>query len=251
MAENTEKEFDIDRMSDDEFMAHLEEPQEDSDEIDDETAFLIDSSAAEVRVAAAAYCDEIGVSDRAIYNSINASVTSEEIEGLKNSKIDSSIVLAFNATDPTVKGKMDVLETGAGLVEKGLLKIAEECGITRPIIDVAAMPLGVGAGASIRSVITVKATLGLPAGGGFHNTASAWDWMKKFKKQYREAYPPTDIGTNLIAQILGADFLLYGPIENARLVFPAVAMVDIMLAENAQELGLKVLEESHPINKLI
>ena len=38
MAENTEEEFDMDKMSDEEFMAHLEEPQEDSDEIDDEIA---------------------------------------------------------------------------------------------------------------------------------------------------------------------------------------------------------------------
>jgi tetrahydromethanopterin S-methyltransferase subunit H len=220
-------------------------------EIDDSTAFLIDSSAGDVRAAAAQYCTEIGVADRAIHNSINASVNEEEIAAVRDSDLDAAIVLAFNATDPSVKGKMDILEVGGTGQEKGMLDVAKDCGITRPIIDVAAMPPGAGSGATIRSIMAVKGHLGLPTGGGFHNMASAWDWLKKFKKEHKEAYMPTDIGTNLVAQIVGADYLLYGPIENARSVFPAVALVDIMLAETAHELGIETLDPNHPINKLV
>lgn len=219
--------------------------------IDDTTAFLIDSSAGEVRAAAAQYCTEIGVADRAIHNSINASVNEDEIAAVRDSDLDAAIVLAFNATDPTVKGKMDILEIGGTGQEKGMLDVAKDCGITRPLIDVAAMPPGAGSGATIRSVMTVKGHLGLPTGGGYHNMASAWDWLKKFKKEYKEAYMPTDIGTNLVAQIVGSDYLLYGPIENVRSVFPAVALVDIMLAETAKELGIETLDPNHPINKLV
>ncbi|MDF1558388.1 MAG: tetrahydromethanopterin S-methyltransferase subunit H [ANME-2 cluster archaeon] len=220
-------------------------------EVDDATAFLIDSSAGDVRAAAAAYCTEIGVADRAIHNSINASVNEEEITAVRESDLDAAIVLAFNATDPTVKGKMDILEVGGTGQAKGMLDVAKDCGITRPIIDVAAMPPGAGSGATIRSIMAVKGHLGLPTGGGFHNMASAWDWLKKFKKEHKEAYMPTDIGTNLVAQIVGADCLLYGPIENVRSVFPAVALVDIMLAETAHELGIDTLDPNHPINKLV
>ena len=220
-------------------------------EIDDSTAFLIDSSAGDVRAAAAQYCTEIGVADRAIHNSINASVNEEEIAAVRDSDLDAAIVLAFNATDPSVKGKMDILEIGGTGQEKGMLDVARDCGITRPIIDVAAMPPGAGSGATIRSIMAVKGHLGLPTGGGFHNMASAWDWLKKFKKEHKEAYMPTDIGTNLVAQVVGADCLLYGPIENARSVFPAVALVDIMLAETAHELGIETLDPNHPINKLV
>jgi len=220
-------------------------------EIDDTTAFLIDSSAGEVRAAAAQYCTEIGVADRAIHNSINASVNEEEIAAVRDSDLDAAIVLAFNATDPSVKGKMDILEIGGTGQARGMLEVARDCGITRPIIDVAAMPPGAGSGATIRSIMAVKGHLGLPTGGGFHNMASAWDWLKKFKKEHKEAYMPTDIGTNLVAQIVGADCLLYGPIENARSVFPAVALVDIMLAETAKELGIETLDPNHPIFKLV
>jgi tetrahydromethanopterin S-methyltransferase subunit H len=62
---------------------------------------------------------------------------------------------------------------------------------------------------------------------------------------------PTDIGTNLVPQILGSNFQLFGPIENTNTVFPATAMTDIILAENAKELGLEIEDENHPINKLV
>jgi tetrahydromethanopterin S-methyltransferase subunit H len=225
-------------------------------EVDNKTPFLIDSSAGDVRAAAAAYVTEIGVADRAIYNSINASVHADEIEAIRDSDITSSIVLAFNATDPSVKGKIDILETGGTGQDKGMLEIAKECGITKPLVDVAATPLGAGSGASIRTVIAVKGHFGLPVGGGFHNMASAWDWMKTYKKQFetreqkQAIYMPTDIGTNLVAQILGSNYLLFGPIENTDKVFPAAAMVDIMLGETAKELGLEIMDENHPLNKL-
>lgn len=224
-------------------------------EICDDIPFLVDSSDGKVRATAAKYATEIGVANRAIHNSINASVTPEEIKAIKDSDLDSAIILAFNATDPSVKGKLEILEKGGSGQTKGMLDVAKECGITRPLIDVAATPLGAGSGATIRSVLAIKGKLGLPVGGGFHNMASAWDWMKKFKKEDPEAktesWPPVDIGTNLVAQIMGANFLLYGPIENVKKVFPAVAMVDIMLAETAKDLGLSTLAEAHPIKKLV
>lgn len=226
-------------------------------ELDDKTPFLIDSSAGEVRAAAAEYVTEIGVAKRAIYNSINASVHADEIAAIADSDINCSIVLAFNATDPSVKGKLEILETGGTGQSKGMLEIAKECGITKPLIDVAATPLGAGAGASMRSVVAIKGHLGLPVGGGYHNMASAWDWMKNYKKKFetkeekQAIYMPSDIGTNLVPQVLGSNFQLFGPIENTDKVFPATAMVDIMLAETAKELGLEVKDPNHPIFKLV
>jgi len=213
--------------------------------------FLVDSSAPSVRAFGVKYATEIGVADRAIHNSINASITPEEFEAVKESDLDSSIILAFNAIDSTTKGKIDVLTMAAGGAEKGMLEYAKEAGITRPLVDVAAMPLGNGSGATIRAGIAVKAMLGLPVGAGYHNGASAWDWMKKYRKQNKSAFAPVDIGSNLVAGIVGADYYLYGPAENASIVYPAAAMVDIMCAESAKELGLDVLDPNHPINKLL
>ena len=213
--------------------------------------FLIDSSAGDVRAYGVEYVTEIGVADRAIHNSINASIQEEEVVALTESDVSSAIILAFNATEPGVKGKIEILEIGAAGIEKGMLEIGAECGITKPLVDIAAMPLGSGAGANVRTGVAVKARFGLPVGGGYHNSASAWDWMKKFKKEHREAWPPVDIGNNLIAGIAGADYYLYGPIENSTMVAPAAAMIDIMVAENAEELGLTVKDPNHPFKRLI
>ncbi|MDY0267330.1 MAG: tetrahydromethanopterin S-methyltransferase subunit H [Methanimicrococcus sp.] len=224
-------------------------------EIDDKTPFLMDSSDSDVRAAAALYATEIGICERAIYNSVNASIEEKEIEALTRSGINASIVLAFNAINPTVLGKIEILEKGGTGLSGGLLEISKMCGIEKPLIDVAAVPLGSGAGASMRGITAIKGHLGYPVGGGFHNTASAWDWMREFKKTQenpKEYYLPADIGTNLVAQAMGANFLLYGPIENAKYVASSVAMVDIMLEENAKELGIKLSDEENlPIGKLI
>lgn len=224
-------------------------------DVDPKTPFLMDSSDGAVRAFCARYATEIGVESRAIYNSVNASIENAEMEALKESKIDASIILAFNAINPTVAGKVEILETGGTGLSGGLMSIAQECGITRPLIDIAAVPLGSGAGASMRAITAIKGHMGLPAGGGFHNTASAWDWLrdhKKTKENPREYYLPADIGTNVAAQTLGANFLLYGPIENAGYVTPTAAMIDIMLEENAKELGIAI-ENEHlsPIGRLI
>ncbi|MEA1895478.1 MAG: hypothetical protein U9N36_09830 [Euryarchaeota archaeon] len=39
--------------------------------------------------------------------------------------------------------------------------------------------------------------------------------------------------------------------ENSTMIAPAAAMIDIMVAENAEELGLTVQDPNHPFKKLI
>jgi len=215
-------------------------------------AFLVDSSDANTRVAGAKKADEIGVSERVIYNSINASAKPEELEALKPLKFTSSIILGFNAMDMSVKGRMEMFTKGGAGQAKGMLPLATEKGITRPLLDVAATPLGSGSGATYRSIFAVKSQLGEPVGGGYHNIPSAWSWLKKFKKQPGKegAYMPSDIGSNLIAITLGCDFCLYGPIEHSVEVFPAVAMNDIVVAEAAKDLGTEPVA-NHPLKKLV
>ncbi|CAJ37212.1 tetrahydromethanopterin S-methyltransferase subunit H [Methanocella arvoryzae] len=215
-------------------------------------AFLIDSTVADARVAGAKKADEIGLSDRVIYNSINAAAQAAEIEALQPLKFTSAIVLGFNAMDMSVKGRMEMFTKGGAGQPKGMLTLATEKGITRPLLDVAATPLGSGSGATYRSIFAVKSQLGEPVGGGYHNIPSAWAWLKKFKKQPGKegAYMPSDIGSNLVAITLGCDFCLYGPIEHSVEVFPAVAMNDIIVAEAAKDLGTVTVDE-HPLKKLV
>ena len=254
------------------------------DSIDHKTAFLLDSSAPQARMDTAKWVTEIGLAHRCIYNSINGSISDKEIEVLKNSDVDASIVLAFNPADPSVPGRQKVLiEGGVAGQKKGMIPISEDCGITRPILDTAATPLGLGSGGSYREILACKAIFGYPTGGAYHNMTVAWTWLKRWKgtsktpsvleagykgkdllleqmsKHYlggmagikQAAWSAPDIGCNLIASTLGANLIMYGPIENVEPMITAQAYMDIVTLEAMRSIGIDVKAENHPIFKLI
>ncbi|WP_409200508.1 tetrahydromethanopterin S-methyltransferase subunit H [Methanobrevibacter sp. DSM 116169] len=212
--------------------------------------FLIDSTSGEARVAGAKYADEVGMSERAIYNSINMAAEQEELDAIKECDVSASIVLGFNPMNATVDGKIGIWDHGDGAVDKGLIDIARDCGIEKFLMDTAVTPLGQGAGIAARTTFAEKAKWGFPVGSGIHNVPSAWDWLREYKKEHKEAWPVCDIGSNLVQQMTGGDFVLFGPIENANIAFPACAMADIFIAEAAKDMGTEPVE-NHPINKLV
>ncbi|MFH1285381.1 MAG: tetrahydromethanopterin S-methyltransferase subunit H [Candidatus Micrarchaeota archaeon] len=205
---------------------------------------VIDSADGVARAKVAEYCSEIGIAERVIYNSVNLSITEKELEILADANCYSAIVLAFNPTGAGVEGKIKLLEDGAGIVKEGLLAIAERVGMKNLLIDPAALPFGQKS-SHLHALPALKAKYGLPVGCGIHNVPSAWKWLKK----RREAHV-ADIASNLVPITLGADFVLFGPIENAGDVFPATAMADIMVAEAMSIHGVKPVKE-HPANYLL
>ena len=212
--------------------------------------FMIDSTSAEAKMEGAKYVQDAGLAERAIYNSLNMSCEADEIAVVKETDIESSIILGFNPMEAGVEGKINIWDNGGGVMDQGILAMAEDCGITKPLMDVAITPLGQGAGPACRTSFAVKSKWGYPVGSGIHNVPSAWDWLRGYKKEHKEAWPVCDIGSNLVQQMAGGDFVLFGPIENAKLAFPACAMADIFIAEAAKDIGTEPVE-SHPINKLV
>jgi tetrahydromethanopterin S-methyltransferase subunit H len=254
------------------------------DSIDNKTAFLMDSSVPKALAHACKYVTDVGLAHRAIYNSINGSIAQENIDALKNSDVDAAIVLAFNPADSSVPGREKVLvEGGVAGQTKGMLQIAEECGIKRPILDTAATPLGLGSGSAYREILACKAIHGYPTGGAYHNMTVAWTWLRRWKGTsktpsllaagYKDkpllleqmshhylggmegikqaAWSAPDIGCNMIASTLGADLIMYGPIENVEAMITAQAYTDIAVLEAMRPLGIDVKADNHPIFKLI
>ena len=131
--------------------------------------FLIDSTAASAKIAGVEYVQDVGLCERAVYNSISMAAEAGEIEAVKNSDIDASILLGFNPMKAGVEGKIEIWETGGDVIDKGILEMADECGITKPWMDVAVTPLGQGAGPAVRTSYAVKAKWGYPVGSGIHN----------------------------------------------------------------------------------
>ena len=234
-----------------------------------DSPFLIDSTVAEAKIAGLKYVEEVGLTERAVYNSINVSCSPEELEIIGQSKLEAAIILAFNPKDSTVAGKIDLLETGAGTFDKGLVQLARDLGVHKQMCDPATLPIGAGVGSSVASGFAVKSKFGIAVGLGIHNAPSAWTWLKTFRKEHAERIPDParpgktkwsglgaevfhlcDVASNVIPPLLGQDFVLYGPIENAETMFPLVGMVDMIVAEgNKAEHDIDSLEP-HPLTTM-
>ena len=213
--------------------------------------FLIDSTEPMVRIAGLKHAEEVGLLDRAVYNSLNVSATTEELDELREIQHESAILLAFNPQDPSIAGRRKVLEKGALTLDNGLLEIAKDLGITKPLIDTAVTAIGAGAGSAAAFTFVSKTVYGLPTGSGVHNAPSSWPWLRKYKKVNRDSFLTADAASNLIVQLMGADFVLYGPIENAERVFPVIAMGDVFTAESSDlEFGIDPPDD-HPYKKLL
>lgn len=208
--------------------------------------FIIDSADAATRCAAALLASELGYADRAIYNSISLATDETEAEKLRDSEIDSAIILAYNPAQPGVDGSLAMLETGGTVREKGLLESARALGMVNLLIDPGVLPLGSGAGSALRFSVAAKARLGLPVGSGIHNAVSSWQWLSKKQTSARKC---CDAAAGAMQILAAADFLLYGPIESADFIFPMAAMADILVAEAVRDLEIEP-GQMHPFHRL-
>jgi tetrahydromethanopterin S-methyltransferase subunit H len=200
---------------------------------------VLDAMSPKARMAAADLAKNMGLADRCIYNSVYKGVSDVELAKLKESGIQSSIVLADNQQDNSLEGKMAIAQEA--------LALADKAGITKPMIDTAIPAFAPDMGTAVRTISAMKEKYGHPVGLGSGNVVTTMGWIKaNIAKEFRKG-PVTS--TNSIMQMAGANYLMFGPAEQAEWVFPAVAVTDIYIASAAADLGTRPLEETHPIYK--
>lgn len=210
-----------------------------------ESPFLVDGPSAAVRIPVMRHLAEIGLSKRAVYNSIDYNVKSDEIASLKEIRAESSVLMTYNPKNVWVEGRIEILKGYEG--QKGLLEAANEAGIRNVLVDTAVLDVP-STGLSARAIHVIKSEYGLPVGCGSSNAITIWKKAKKEMGPY--AYSTCLAGSCLITQSLGANFILYGPIENAEAVFPACAMADAIIAYNARRFGIRPKTKNHPLFKI-
>jgi len=204
-----------------------------------DAALMLDAMSPKTRMAAANLAKKMGLADRCLYNSIYKGVTDAEAANLKESGIKMSIVLADDPKDTTLEGKMNVI------VEA--LALAEKAGITKPLIDTAIPAFEPDMGTAVRTIPIMKEKYGHPVGLGSGNVVTTMGWVKaNVAKQFRKGCVTA---TNSIMQMVGANYLMFGPAEQAEWVFPAVAVTDIYIASAAADMGTRPLDAIHPIYK--
>jgi len=201
--------------------------------------FAIDGATEDVRIAGAKYVSEVGLSDRVIYNSITPHIKESELLAIKEAKIKSAILLTLNTRNPTISGRLEALE--------GLLNIANNLGIEKPLVDTTVLDIP-DPGPVSKTIYRVKEKYGLPAGAGIHNAVDRWRERVKLDSQQ---YTLASSVANALSIIMGADFVLYGPIENAPEAYFAVSLADAYVSYSMrQEYRLRPLTEKHPIFRI-
>ncbi len=201
-----------------------------------ELPLFIDSPKADVRLSGAKRAGEMGIGSRVVYNSLSAGTTAEELAGLGDSGIEAAVLLAFNPRDLATKGKIYLLENGGGLLDSGLIELAQSYGVKKPLLDMAVMAAEQNAGAAMRALFVAKAKWGLPSGCALHNAVESWPPLMKLQGDDRKLFRYVDVASAIMPSMVGADFVIYGPVEHARRVFHAAAFADEMMYEAAMDL---------------
>jgi len=205
-----------------------------------EAPLMLDAMSPRTRMKAAELAKNMGLQDRCLYNSVYKGVRDPELEVLKDSGIKMSIVLADNPKDNSLEGKMEVLVEALELADKG--------GITKPLIDTAIPAFEPTMGTAVGAIPKIKEKFGHPTGLGTGNVVTTMGWVKaNFAKEFRLG---TRTATNAIMQTMGANWLMFGPAEQADYVFPAIAIVDAYVASAMGDEGSRPLHEQHPIYKI-
>jgi tetrahydromethanopterin S-methyltransferase subunit H len=205
-----------------------------------EAPIQIDAISPRLRMETIKWAHEVGLSARIINNSIYNGVKEKELENLKECNIKASIVLCDNPQDESASAKLEILPN--------ILSMADDAGIEGALIDTAIPSWGIGIGAGVRSIYMIKEEFGDrgAVGTGIGNVTDTLGWIKgNFPKEIRKA---SDAAQNAILPIVGADWIMFGPIEFAEYVFPVIAVIDTYILTATAEIGIKpVIEGMHPL----
>lgn len=195
---------------------------------------LVDGTTTDVRLAGLEYVAQAGLQDRVVYNSIQPEVTDEELAAIQKAGVTSALILTYYMLDFTAAGRVHCV--------KELLPRIQQAGINKLMVDTCVLDLA-SFGQALSAMFDIKDELGLPVGGGVHNALAMWRGLKT--KMGPHAKDPCMAAVVAATVAIGADFVLYGPVEDAKFVFPAAAMVDTALSQLAMERGDDV-PETHP-----
>ncbi len=189
--------------------------------------FMFESTNAKARMRAIEYCDESGLSERTIYNSINLSMKDDEKDILKNSSINMAVVLGWSPRAMTLPDRMETI--------KDVLTLSEFLGIEKVLIDPATMPVGAGYGLEYRTTLAIKSELGLPTCLGPHNAPSAWRFIRQPGLDDESIQVAALVASTVAAQLFAADSVMYGSMIHTKEVFTAVALIGNAMASAGAE----------------
>lgn len=199
-----------------------------------EMPILLDAPSEEVHLESLQYAKNQGMIERVVLNSLTLHTKEQVYQKLRAVNCESAVLLLYNTKALMSSDKRSVLEK---LVPK-----AEEAGIKNILIDTVVLDMCT-LGLATKAVYEIKNQYGYPTGCGAHNAVDTWRGLeRKFVKKASIA----SLGVaNGLPVALGADFVLYGPMENAKIVYPSIALINTAYSQLLIEKGERP-EKGHP-----
>lgn len=201
---------------------------------------FLDPPSYELKVPAIKYLKELGkFKDRVVYNSITSDSYDEEYALLKESGLKNFVLLTIESRFWTTQARLDVLKdminkaNGANFAGNNYL-------IDTCVIDTTSL------GLAMNAMHEIKKMYGFPVGSGAHNAVDTW---RNLKEKFGDIKKYANVVSSIITLGAGADFLLYGPVQHADVMFPNVAFVKAAQSQLLFD-ECKMPPENHPVFKI-
>ncbi|MCK5631638.1 tetrahydromethanopterin S-methyltransferase subunit H [Candidatus Bathyarchaeota archaeon] len=213
----------------------------------DDSPFLIDGANKETRIRALKAISELGLQERVIFNGITPKTSKEELLAIRSAGVKTAVIMAYDELDYTPEGRISALQGTAD--QEGLLAFAEKAGIQKVLVDTIVFDIP-SISYAAEAIRLVKEELGYPSGCSPANATFSWK-QASGSSRLVEGFSAVNASVHTIAQLWGADFLIYGPIKQAKFIIPSCAINDAVVAYySMKRLGTKPLKDSHPLFKV-
>lgn len=205
--------------------------------------FAVDAWHEETKLAAAQIIHEQGLQKRTVYNSLApwSKNLDLEVDQLLKFEQENVILVAFNQEDASVQGRISVLTNK-------LIPYARKAGFQHLLVDTSVM----NAPSTAISLLTgckIRDQIGFPVGCGPSNGTDPKAWGIPREMWGKLGFTSIDAALHAVTA-LWSDFLFYGPIENAKWIFPAVALAEMLKSTFRAEITHDLpMMEDHPLNK--
>lgn len=209
--------------------------------------FLVDSPLAKVRMEGIRFLARQGGLERAIYNSIEPQHSQEELDCLAENGVRNVMIMAFGTQYMRPADRLKLLLGEENKNRPGLIARVEETGAKNILIDPGVLDVP-STSWTTKAIWEIKDKIGYPAGCAPSN--ALYTWLKR-KKMASPQLQACGAAVFALPVYYGANFLLYGPLQNAEWVYPAIAAADAMIAYGGRITGTKPLSKEHPLYKIL
>ncbi len=204
--------------------------------------FSSDAYKTVVKRPAAEHVASLGQMDRYLYNSLSfwEKDLEKEIEEIAKLGVKHVVLGLWDAQDDFSTGRLKCLDE--------MWKLLEPYNFESILCDCSVMHLPTSMICN-NSMTLIKQKHGFPSGSGPAN--GVYMWMKEAKEiGGMDAFHGVDVATEAVSS-LGADWLMYGPIDACDRIFPGVAIAQCNFASQVMD-EYKELPENpnHPFNLL-